>query len=141
MHRRRVWLPREKILGPTLKVGPWTKFIQAHFGSIETMDFFTVEDMTLFGLVRYHVLFVIDIATLRRTFCPFYKIRVPESHEPLGRGTSSARNFGIHAPLPPRTKLSGPGQRLDFARSGDFHRDRSGDCPAKTWWFAQFLPS
>ena len=42
---------------------PWAKFIQAHFGSIAAMDFFTVEAVTLFGLVRYHVLFVIDIAT------------------------------------------------------------------------------
>jgi transposase InsO family protein len=42
---------------------PWAKFVQAHFGSIAAMDFFTVEAMTLFRLVRYHVLFVIDIAT------------------------------------------------------------------------------
>ena len=27
------------------------------------MDFFTVEVMTLFGLVRYHVLFAIDIGS------------------------------------------------------------------------------
>jgi putative transposase len=40
---------------------PWSKFIKAHLGAIVGMDFFTVEVMTLFGLVRYHVLFAIDI--------------------------------------------------------------------------------
>ena len=42
---------------------PWAKFIKAHLGVIVGMDFFTVEVVTLFGLVRYHVLFVIDIGT------------------------------------------------------------------------------
>ena len=42
---------------------PWAKFIKAHLGMIVGMDFFTVELVTLFGLVRYHVLFVIDIGT------------------------------------------------------------------------------
>jgi transposase InsO family protein len=44
---------------------PWSKFIKAHLGAIVGMDFFTVEVVTLHGLVRFHVLFVIDIA--RRT--------------------------------------------------------------------------
>jgi putative transposase len=39
---------------------PWSKFIKAH---LVGMDFFTVEVMTLFGLVRYHVLFAIDIGS------------------------------------------------------------------------------
>lgn len=42
---------------------PWAKFIKAHLGVIVGMDFFTVEVVTMFGLVRYHVLFVIDIGT------------------------------------------------------------------------------
>jgi len=42
---------------------PWSKFIKAHLGAIVGMDFFTVEVMTLFGLVRYHVLFAIDIGS------------------------------------------------------------------------------
>ena len=41
----------------------WTKFIKAHLGAIVGMDFFTVEVVTLVGLVRYHILFVIDIGT------------------------------------------------------------------------------
>ena len=36
-------------------------FIKAHLGAIAGMDFFTVEVLTVVGLVRYHVLFVIDI--------------------------------------------------------------------------------
>ena len=42
---------------------PWAKFIKAHLGAIVGMDFFTVEVVTLVGLVRYHILFVIDIGT------------------------------------------------------------------------------
>jgi putative transposase len=42
---------------------PWSKFIKAHLGAIVGMDFFTVEVMTLVGLVRYHVLFAIDIGS------------------------------------------------------------------------------
>src|SRR5450432_1644301 len=39
----------------------WATFIKAHLGAIAGMDFFTVEVLTVMGLVRYHVLFVIDI--------------------------------------------------------------------------------
>ena len=38
-------------------------FIKAHWGAIAATDLFTVEVVNPFGLVRYHVLFVIDIAT------------------------------------------------------------------------------
>ena len=41
----------------------WATFIKAHLGAIAGMDFFTVEVMTVMGLVRYHVLFVIDIGS------------------------------------------------------------------------------
>ena len=41
----------------------WATFIRAHWGSIAAADFFTTEVLTVFGLVRYHVLFVIDLAT------------------------------------------------------------------------------
>ena len=37
--------------------------IKAHGGAIVATDLFTVEVVNPFGLVRYHVLFVIDIAT------------------------------------------------------------------------------
>jgi len=41
----------------------WATFIKAHLGAIVGMDFFTVEVATWLGLVRYHVLFAIDIAS------------------------------------------------------------------------------
>ncbi|MGZ6652472.1 MAG: integrase core domain-containing protein, partial [Solirubrobacteraceae bacterium] len=44
---------------------PWNTFLKAHLGSIAATDFFTVEALTLTGLVRYFVLFVIDIETRR----------------------------------------------------------------------------
>jgi transposase InsO family protein len=43
----------------------WATFIKAHLSAIAAADFFTVEVLTLAGLVRYHVLFVIDLATRR----------------------------------------------------------------------------
>jgi putative transposase len=44
---------------------PWNTFLKAHWGAIAATDFFTVEVMTLHGLVRHAVLFVIDIGTRR----------------------------------------------------------------------------
>jgi len=41
----------------------WGTFIKAHLGAIAAADFFTVEVMSLAGLVRFHVLFVMDIAS------------------------------------------------------------------------------
>jgi putative transposase len=36
---------------------------QAHWGSIAATDFFTVEVLTLRGLVTYHILCVLDLAS------------------------------------------------------------------------------
>jgi hypothetical protein len=41
----------------------WATFIKAHLGVLVGMDFFTVEVVTWLGLIRYHVLFAIDIAS------------------------------------------------------------------------------
>ena len=41
----------------------WATFIKAHLGVLVGMAFFTVEAVTWLGLVRYHVLFAIDIAS------------------------------------------------------------------------------
>ncbi len=41
----------------------WKTFIESHFGCIAAIDTFTVEVLTFAGFVRYHVLFVIGIAT------------------------------------------------------------------------------
>ena len=44
---------------------PWKTFLKAHWEAIAAADFFTVEVLTLFGVVRYHVLFVIELSTRR----------------------------------------------------------------------------
>ena len=44
---------------------PWSTFLKAHWGAIAATDFFTVEVLTSRGLVRYFVLFVIDLKTRR----------------------------------------------------------------------------
>jgi len=41
----------------------WATFIKARLGVIVGMAFFTVEVVTWLGLIRYHVLFDIDIAS------------------------------------------------------------------------------
>lgn len=43
----------------------WSAFLRAHWGAIAAVDFFTVEAVTWAGLVRFHVLFVIDPASRR----------------------------------------------------------------------------
>ncbi len=43
----------------------WKTFLKAHWGAIAATDFFSVEVLTRVGLVRYFVLFVIDLETRR----------------------------------------------------------------------------
>jgi putative transposase len=43
----------------------WATFIKAHLSAITAGDFFTVEVLSWAGLVRYHVWFVIDLASRR----------------------------------------------------------------------------
>ena len=43
----------------------WETFLKAHWGAIAATDFFTVEVLTARGLIRYLVLFVIDLKTRR----------------------------------------------------------------------------
>jgi putative transposase len=43
----------------------WKTFLKAHWGAIAAIDFFAVEVVTLTGLVRYFVLFVIDVRSRR----------------------------------------------------------------------------
>jgi len=44
---------------------PWETFLKAHFGEMAGCDFFTVEALTLTGLIRFYVFFVIDLDTRR----------------------------------------------------------------------------
>ena len=48
-----------------LKHMPWAKFLRMHWGGLAAADFFTVEVWTKVGLIRYMVLFVIDLPTRR----------------------------------------------------------------------------
>ena len=51
---------------PIRKTGmSWKAFLKAHWGAIAATDFFSVEVITRSGLVRYFVLFVIDLKTRR----------------------------------------------------------------------------
>lgn len=43
----------------------WRTFLKTHWGAIAATDFFSVEVLTRAGLVRYFVLFVIDLQTRR----------------------------------------------------------------------------
>ncbi len=43
----------------------WATFLRAHWGAITATDFFSVEVLTVGGLARYLVLFVIDLKTRR----------------------------------------------------------------------------
>jgi transposase InsO family protein len=43
----------------------WNTFLRAHWGAIAATDFFSVEALTWRGLVRYFVLFAIDLKTRR----------------------------------------------------------------------------
>src|SRR4029078_4086565 len=47
------------------KMMPWKTFLKAHFGVMAATDFFTVEVLTFTGLVRYVVLFMIDLESRR----------------------------------------------------------------------------
>ena len=42
---------------------PWKTFLDAHWDALAALDFFTVEVLTLAGIIRYHVLFVIRLKT------------------------------------------------------------------------------
>ena len=49
------------------KTMPWKTFLKAHFGVIAATDFFTVEVLTLGGLVRYVVWFRSTLSPAART--------------------------------------------------------------------------
>ena len=43
----------------------WKTFLKAHWSAIAATDFFSIEVITRSGLIRYFVLFVIDLKTRR----------------------------------------------------------------------------
>jgi putative transposase len=42
---------------------PWKTFLDAHWGALCALDFFSVELLTLTGIIRFHVLFAIRLET------------------------------------------------------------------------------
>jgi len=65
---KRILLEHGIVPAPERKKQPtWSTFIKAHMeaGTLAAADFFTVEVLTLFGTVRYQVLFVIELSTRR----------------------------------------------------------------------------
>ena len=42
---------------------PWKSFLEAHWEALAALDFFTVEVLTLVGIIRFHVLFAIRLET------------------------------------------------------------------------------
>ncbi len=78
---------------------PWNAFLRAHWEAIAATDFFTVEVVTWRGLVRYFVLFVIDLKTRRIEVAGI-------SRSPDGRWMSQvARNLtDIESSFPQRTR-------------------------------------
>jgi hypothetical protein len=57
-------LLEEHGIGPPTETGlRWRTFLAAHWGHIYAADFMTVEVLTVRGLVRYHLLVVLDLAS------------------------------------------------------------------------------
>ena len=81
----------------------WKTFLRAHWGAIAATDFFSVEVLTRVGLVRYLVLFAIDLQTRRVKVAGI-------SPEPDGRWMKqAARNLtDPWGRLPPRGAISDP---------------------------------
>jgi transposase InsO family protein len=69
---------------------PWALFLKTHWEAIAASDFFTVESWTLRGLCRYHVFFVIDLATRRVRIAGINSDPCGEWMLRLGRGLTDA---------------------------------------------------
>ena len=64
---------------------PWKTFLQAHWDGLAACDLFTVEVLTLAGLRRYLVFFVIELQTRRVTIAGIHPCRAGASAQPPGR--------------------------------------------------------
>ena len=70
----------------------WKTFLKVHWGAIAAADFFSVEVLTVSGLVRYLVLFVIELKTRRIHIAGI-------TSGPTGRGWRRSRPISS-TPLP-----------------------------------------
>ena len=70
----------------------WSSFLKAQWGAIAATDFFSVEVMTWWGVVRYHVFFVIYLKTRRCRECGCHAR--PASNLGQERAERAARSGG-----------------------------------------------
>ena len=68
----------------------WERFLRSHWGAIAATDFFTVEVLTARGLVRYLVLFVIDLKTRRITIAGLARLAQGAWMEQMARNLTDA---------------------------------------------------
>ena len=78
---------------------PWKVFIKAHLGAIAAMDFFNVEILSLAGLIRYHVLVVLDIQTRRVHIAGIVRHAHGAWMMQVGRNLIDAVDGFLHAPV------------------------------------------
>ncbi len=68
----------------------WKTFLQAHWDGLAAADLFTVEVLTLAGLRRYFVFFVIELRTRRVTIAGIHPQPYGEWMEQMGRNLTDA---------------------------------------------------
>ena len=99
----------------------WKTFLKAHWGAIAATDFFTIEVITWRGLVRYFVLFVIDLKTRRIEIAGIVASPDGAWMRQIARNwTDSEDGFLLRQPLPdsrPRSALhEGRSEKRSSAR-------------------------
>jgi transposase InsO family protein len=72
------------------KAMSWETFLKAHWGAIAATDFFSVEVLTRAGLVRYFVLFFIDLKTRRVEIAGIVRQPDGEWMKQVGRNLTDA---------------------------------------------------
>jgi putative transposase len=106
-------------------------------GRQAAIDFFTVEAVTWVGLVRYHVLFVIDLATRRVEVAGIFH----EPHEQwmlqIGRNLTDVPR--IRRPLSHRAQPPITRQQADRGDERRRRHERPRRAPAAPRWCAQLL--
>jgi hypothetical protein len=103
--------------------------LRAHWGAIAAMDFFTVEVVTWTGLVRYHVLFVIDLASRRLEIAGITE----QPHEARSvHKADGAQPHGRRRRLPPQASLHhhGSGSVVLSQRPRHAQEQRGDACAA-----------
>ena len=69
---------------------PWKTFLQAHWAGMAAADLFTVEVLTLAGLRRYFVLFIVELKTRRMQIAGIHPQPYGEWMEQMARNLTDA---------------------------------------------------